>query len=125
MTDLTRIIQELEEQRDAIDRALTALREVGGTGRAATKSAATTVGAPRKRQMSAAGRKAISDATRQRWAAKRAAEAAAATKKSPAKKSGGNEVAAKKAARATKKMGRKNTPVKTAKKPTESAQPTA
>jgi hypothetical protein len=111
MTDLTRIIQDLEQQREAIDRALAALRDIGGSGRAAAKGAANAADAPRKRQMSAAGRKAISEATKRRWAATRAAAAApAATKTTVAKKSGGKKAAVKNAARAAKNAGKSNTP---------------
>jgi hypothetical protein len=47
-----------------------------------------------KRKMSAAGRKAISEATKKRWAAKKAAESAP-TKKSASKKKGVKKVALK------------------------------
>ena len=76
MTDLSSIIQELEQQRNAIDRALAALREVGGSGRSTSRPPAKAIGSPRKRQMSEAGRKRIAEATRRRWAEKRAIEAA-------------------------------------------------
>jgi hypothetical protein len=78
MTDLSRIVQDLEQQRDAIDKALTALRDVGGA-KAATTSSTKAVGPPRKRQMSEAGRKAIGDAARRRWAAQKSASEAANT----------------------------------------------
>jgi hypothetical protein len=78
MTDLSHIIQDLEQQLDAIDKALTALREVGGA-RATTISPTKAVGRPRKRQMSEAGRKAIGDAARRRWAAQKSASEAANT----------------------------------------------
>jgi hypothetical protein len=68
-------------------------------------SKATPEPAKPKRKLSAAGRKAISDATKKRWAAKRAAEAKAAP--AVAKKATVKKVAAK-----------KPTPVKAAKAPT-------
>ena len=62
-----------------------------------------------KRTLSAAGRKAISDATKKRWAAKRAAAKAAPVKAAPA--------IAKKAT-AKKAVAKKAAPMKTAKPPT-------
>jgi hypothetical protein len=109
MTDLRNIIQELEQQRQAIDRALAALREVGGSGR--TTSKATAPGTtPRKRQMSEAGRRRIAEATRRRWAAKRAMEASSkktSLKQPTAKKAASKKVKSKsKRARTVKKTVR-------------------
>jgi hypothetical protein len=99
MTDLGSIIQELEQERDAIDRALAALREVGGSDRTTSKATAKATSTPRKRQMSEAGRKRIAEATRRRWAAKRAIEAAtknAGLKQSTAKKARSKKIPLKK-----------------------------
>jgi hypothetical protein len=80
LSDVKRIISDLEQQRNAIERAISALREVterglGDTTVAATPSRATD-SAPatkKKRQLSPEGRQRIIDATKKRWAAKRAA----------------------------------------------------
>lgn len=88
MNDIETVIAQLERQRSAIDRAIAALREIGSPGRNPAKGAgpAAGPGIPRKRRMSAAGRKSISDATKKRWAEKRAAQAqTSASGSSPAK----------------------------------------
>jgi hypothetical protein len=73
VSDLTNIIIGLEQQRDAIDRALAALREIGGAGSVA----------PAKRRGRPPGSNSAADAgnrrsegQRRRWAEKRAAKAA-------------------------------------------------
>ena len=93
MTDLSSIISELEQQRDAIERALAALRDVGGSSRI-TSNATAQSSTPRKRQMSEAGRKRIAEATRQRWAAKRALQATST--KPGLKQPTANKIASKK-----------------------------
>jgi hypothetical protein len=86
LNDISGIISQLERQRTAIDRALQALRDIEGTGEPAPKKRG------RKRRMSAEGRARIGEATRKRWAAKRAAEAAAGQKgNKPAKKRRGGK----------------------------------
>lgn len=77
MSDLGNIISELEQQKAAIERALSALREIGdpprpGPGRP-KKSAEAIV--TKKRILSPEGRRRIIAATKKRWAAKRSAEA--------------------------------------------------
>jgi hypothetical protein len=69
----------------------------------------------KRRKMSAAGRKAVGDATRARWAAKRAAEQAPA-KKTTSKKSAAKKAPAKTAKKVapTKKAVKKSTVKKTA-----------
>ena len=107
MTDLSSIIHELEQQRDAIDRALAALREVGG--RSTSNATAKSIGTPRKRQMSEAGRKRIAEATRKRWAAKRAMQAIskkAGLKQGTAKKAGSKKVVSKSKRAPAKKTAR-------------------
>ena len=76
MNDLKSIIAQLEQQRAAIDRALSALREISGSGnRPAERSAAAGITKVRKkRRLTPEGRERIAEATRRRWAAKRAAE---------------------------------------------------
>ena len=86
MTDIAKIISELEEQGAAIDRAISSLRAIDspGSSRAVSKSSPAKVGR-RKRHLSAEGRKNIIAAIKKRWAAKRAAEAMAARKSAPRK----------------------------------------
>ena len=82
MNDLSKIISQLEEQKSAIDRALSALREIGGTRAGATGApAGRKRGRRKKRHLSEEGRQRIIAATKKRWAAKRAADAAAAKKR--------------------------------------------
>jgi hypothetical protein len=91
------IISQLEQQRSAIDRAISALRDVEGVEPVQTKSDGPVAAKqPKRRRMSAAARRRIGEATRKRWADKRAAETALAEKTAPSKK-----------ASATKKAGRK------------------
>lgn len=81
MSDLSSIITDLERQREAIERALLALRDVQGSGSPAIakkrgrprKSAADAVPGPKKRILSPEGRRRIIEATKKRWAAVRAA----------------------------------------------------
>ena len=102
MRDISSIISELENQKAAIDKALSALREVSGTeapkrrGRppgkrtdaAANVTAASKRGRPAKKQsrITEEGRQRLRRAMKKRWAAKRAAGAGkkAASKKQQA-----------------------------------------
>jgi hypothetical protein len=88
------IIQKLEYQRAAIDKALTALHEIDGTG-VESESAASTSAEPasaiilaRKGGMTAEGRRRLSEALKKRWAAKRAASGHVSAGR-PAKRKGG------------------------------------
>jgi hypothetical protein len=75
VNDIDSIVAQLERQQAAIEKALSALREVNSTG--VTRSAAQGHNEPsRKRRLTPAGRKRIAAAARKRWADKRAAEAA-------------------------------------------------
>jgi hypothetical protein len=92
MDALNEIIARLEKQKEAIDKALGALREID---EAAAPAPAPAPVAPAKRSytrravaekkesggISAEGRKKLADAMKKRWAAKRAAPAAKAVKK--------------------------------------------
>ena len=89
---LKEVIKRLEQQRTAIERALTALREVDGTGaEASPETGVAPVAAKRGRKakrkggMTPEGRKRLSEALKKRWAAKRAGSAV----KSAAKRKGG------------------------------------
>ena len=70
MAEIKNIIQQLQQNAAAIDRALSALREIEGQNSSELSSVARTRRAP----MSAHTRKRIGEATRKRWAAKRAAK---------------------------------------------------
>jgi hypothetical protein len=75
---LGEIIRRLEKQRGAIERALAALRDIEGAG-VPVKRRGRPPGKKKrggKRHMSAEARARIGEATRKRWAEKRAAEAA-------------------------------------------------
>ncbi len=84
------IIQKLEHQRTAIDRALSALHEIDGTGVEAdlAESPAVAPAATRKGGMTPEGRRRLSEALRKRWAAKRAASGHTSAGR-PAKRKGG------------------------------------
>jgi len=86
LKDIESIISELEQQRSAIDRAISALREITGTrvSGSATASQRKEHAPSKKRAISPAGRRKLAVAMRRRWAAKRLAE----RKTAPVKKSG-------------------------------------
>jgi hypothetical protein len=88
LNDIENIIMQLEQQRTAIDKAIAALREVSGDigPQSSTNKTRATKAPARKRNISPEGRKRIAEATRRRWAAKRAAEKAASKVAGPAKK---------------------------------------
>jgi len=71
------VISRLEKQREAIDRALAALRDIGRGQGSAPKKRGRPKGSVNKKRRgpSAEGRKRIAEAQRARWAAKKAAEA--------------------------------------------------
>jgi hypothetical protein len=82
LKDIDEIISDLEQKRQAIQRALAALREITDSSATTRSMEMSNSTGPRKRhRLSAAGRRAISEATKRRWALKRAAESAAAPKK--------------------------------------------
>jgi len=73
---LNDIIARLEEQRRAIERALSALREIEGSGvqsRDEKPSAPRKVRTKRKRGITPEGRKRLAEAMTRRWAVKRTA----------------------------------------------------
>jgi hypothetical protein len=102
------VIEKLEQQKTAIERALTALRGVEGFEAESSEPVETASAAPRKAVkkggMTPEGRRRLSEALRKRWAAKKAGtapapnarasatpakSAAKTTAKAPAKKQGG------------------------------------
>jgi len=76
VNNVENVISQLETQRSAIDRALEALREVAGKGHVAITPGSN--GQRRKRHLSPEGRRRIIEATKRRWAAKRAGTASRA-----------------------------------------------
>lgn len=88
MTDsLNKIIQQLERQKTAIERALTALREVEGI-EAAGPASSSSGPAERKGGMTPEGRKRLSAALKKRWAAAKKAAKATAGPQTAARKGG-------------------------------------
>jgi hypothetical protein len=82
LNNIDEIISDLEQQRQKIERALAALREITQSfGTTRTREISTTGPRSKRHRLSAAGRRAISEATKKRWALKRVAESAAAPKK--------------------------------------------
>lgn len=74
MDHLAHIISQLERQKAAIERAISALGEIdSGPENKQTVSQTPEVGA-RKRRLSPEGRKRIAEAMRRRWAAKKAGQ---------------------------------------------------
>lgn len=108
MNDIKRIINELERQRTAIDKAIAALRDVTLSAGATAGSSASSQApvARKKRRLSPEGRRRIIEATKKRWAAARAQGNA-----SPAK--GGSKQAVKKS-RARKSAAARKEPAKQA-----------
>lgn len=64
--DITKILSELRGERDRLEKAIVALESVTGT--TASRKGRVTTTAPKKRGMSAAGRKRLSLLLKKRWA---------------------------------------------------------
>jgi hypothetical protein len=97
VNDIARVISRLEQQRATIDRAISALREVEEIKPAQTGSIdGAGTNKPKKRRMSAAGRRRIAEGIRKHWAEKRAAEAAQAKKASATTKTASPKKSARK-----------------------------
>lgn len=77
MNDVENVIFQLEKQRSAIDRALSALREITGSPATGPDGHGITQSKAKKRHLSPEGRRKIIEATKRRWAAKRTAQAGA------------------------------------------------
>ncbi len=84
MINVENVISQLERQRSAIDRAISALREATGVSPSAKVASSSVNGRPRKRRLSPEGRRRIIEATKRRWAAKRAQDTGAASKRAAA-----------------------------------------
>src|SRR5664279_1862072 len=110
-------IEGFESQKRRIDDQIAELRAMLDGG---TKPTATTPEAPKpKRKLSKAGRKAISEATKKRWAAFHAAKTAPVVIKKTAVKKVAVKKVAKKAAPVKKSAGKKAAPKKTAPAPAQ------
>ena len=70
MNDIENVISRLEKQRSAIDRALLALREISGPD--TPNAQPVSQSKSRKRRLSPEGRRRIIEATKRRWAARKA-----------------------------------------------------
>jgi hypothetical protein len=82
VNDIDNVISRLEKQRSALDRALLALREIAGlnTPNAQPVSQSTSG----KRRLSPEGRRKIIEATKRRWAARKAGGTGTAPKSAAA-----------------------------------------
>lgn len=100
-TDIEKTITDLERQRGAIDRAISALREITGFAPNTAERAPAALKKEANRGISPEGKARIAEAQRKRWAAKRKAEATLASEaaSSREKQSRGKKAAKKKAAK--------------------------
>ena len=96
MNNVENVISELERQRSAIDRALSALREVAGKSPLVQVTTPSSNGQPRKRHLSPEGRRRIIEATKRRWAEKRANGAGTASKRTATPRRGAMSPAGRK-----------------------------
>jgi hypothetical protein len=70
--DIERIVEELEQERDRISRAIASLKGAGASGNGRKMASGNGRSAARRgRRMSAAGRKRISEMMKKRWAERR------------------------------------------------------
>jgi len=79
VNDIENVISRLEKQRSAIDRAILALREIAVPNM--QDAGAASQSKSRKRRLSPEGRRRIIEATKRRWATKKAAEEGTAPKR--------------------------------------------
>jgi hypothetical protein len=100
MNEIANIISRLETQKDAIDRALDALRDFAETGSITPTKSRGKAARPRRGGMTPEGRRRLALAMKRRWAAKRAGTQA---KKAPAKKTGLSAAGRQKLAEAMKR----------------------
>ena len=96
--DTTAILAALLSERDRLNQAIAALEALDGTTSSSAKpgrkpATVTVPTAPKKRVLSAASRKKMADAAKQRWAAKKAAEKKPAAKAPAVKKVAPKKVA--------------------------------
>ena len=74
MSDIAAVISQLETQREAIQRALEALRGISGSSSLSSAKGKAPRSRSRKRHLSPEGRARIIAATKKRWAAQKAAQ---------------------------------------------------
>ena len=96
MNNVENVISELEAQRSAIDRAISALRDVAGKSTLAKVASPSGNSQPRKRHLSPEGRRRIIEASKRRWAKKRANGAGVASKRTAAPRRGAMSAAGRK-----------------------------
>jgi len=77
VNDVENVISQLERQRSAIDRAISALREITGSPATGPDGHGILHRTTKKRHLSREGRRRIIEAAKRRWAAKRTAHAGA------------------------------------------------
>jgi hypothetical protein len=77
VNNVENVISQLEKQRSAIDRALSALREITGSAATRVDGHRISQSKTKKRHLSPEGRRRIIAATKRRWAAKRRGQAGA------------------------------------------------
>ena len=77
MNDVENVISQLERQRSAIDRAISALREITGSPATGPDGHGILHRTTKKRHLSREGRRRIIEAAKRRWAAKRTSHAGA------------------------------------------------
>jgi hypothetical protein len=115
VNNVENVITQLETQRSAIDRAISALQEVAEKSPLAKVTSPSSNGQPRKRHLSPEGRRRIIEATKRRWAAKRANGTGSVSKRAAATRRGAMSaegrkrlaLAMKKRWAAAKKAGKK------------------
>jgi hypothetical protein len=74
MLDIHRILTELEDERDRLDRAITLLKGIESPGTAGKPAAPRkSKSKPRRRGLTPAGRKRLSEMMKKRWAERRKA----------------------------------------------------
>ena len=96
MNNVENVISQLETQRSAIDRAISALREVAGKNPLARVASPSGNDQRRKRHLSPEGRRRIVEAAKKRWAAKRANGTGTASKRTAAPRRGAMSPAGRK-----------------------------
>ena len=87
MNEIENMVAHLERQKEAIDRALSALREVG-SGTVSVQDVIEDK-IPGRRRLSAAARKKMAEAARKRWAMKKSQSSDQPKSAAKAKKTGG------------------------------------
>jgi len=96
VNNVENVITQLETQRSAIDRAISALREVAEKSPLAKVTSPSSNGQPRKRHLSPEGRRRIIAAAKKRWAAKRADGTGTASQRAAAPRRGAMSPAGRK-----------------------------